>query len=119
MNYFSYRIKLLNLTRERERIRKLYSKDLEVAKKENDREGIESLLSALRYEQNQPEEKIKLLKTHYLLSIADRLSLSTPPITEKDELWEQGDFSGRYVLTNKGITELRDIIRKKKERLLN
>ena len=114
MNYFSYRLKLSKYSRERERLRKLYSKDLEVAKKKNDREEIESLLSALSHEQREPEEKMNLLKTHYLLSIADRLSLPTPPITEKDGQWEQSGFSGRYFLTNKGITELRSLIRQER-----
>lgn len=114
MNYFSYRLKLFNYSRKRERIRKLYSKDLEVAKKKDDREEIESLLSALDYEQSEPEEKIKRLKTQYLISIADKLSLPTPPITEKEERWEESGFSGRHVLTNKGITELRSLIRQEK-----
>ncbi len=114
MNYFSYRLKLFNYSRKRERIRKLYSKDLEVAKKKDDREEIQSLLSALDYEQSEPEEKIKLLKTQYLISIADKLSLPTPPITEKEEGWEESGFSGRHVLTNKGITELRSLIRQEK-----
>jgi hypothetical protein len=111
MNFLSYRIKLFKYSRESEQIRKSYLKDLDVAKKKGDREEIQSLLSALQYEQSEPEDKIKLLKTHYLISIADKLSLPTPPITEKDERWEKGDFLDRYVLTNKGITELRGLIR--------
>jgi hypothetical protein len=54
------------------------------------------------------------LKTQYLVSIADKLSLPIPPITKEDERWEQSGFSGRHVLTNRGITELRSLIRQEK-----
>lgn len=115
MNYFSYRIKLFKYSRESERIRKFYAKDLEIAKKKGDRDEMQGLLSVLYHEQSEPEEKIKLLKTQYLISIANKMSLPTPPISGKDERWEESLFSAMHVLTNKGISELRSLIRQEKK----
>jgi len=58
MTYFSYRMKLFKYSKERERIRKAYSKDFREARKKRDTAEIQSLGSALDFEQSEPEIKL-------------------------------------------------------------
>ena len=61
------------------------------------------------------DEEISILTTDNLIRKARRRFVPIPP-HETEEMWEQCDkISNRYVLTNKGISELRSSLRKERK----
>ena len=57
-------------------------------------------------------EEIAVLITQYFRHKAEKKFLPVPPINDKDGFWEQGQYTGKWYLTKKGITELQSLIRK-------
>lgn len=118
MNYFAYKKALIRLNRNRDKENKALSKSIEEAKRTGGLEKAREVYQSESFELNMIYEKILTLKTQYLSDIADKKSLPIPPRNEKDGLWESGHYTGRWYLTNKGIAELRSLIRKdRKERM--
>jgi hypothetical protein len=64
------------------------------------------------------DDEILGLHSRYLVSKAVKRILPIPPFSEEDDIWERSNFTGKHHLTEKGIREVRGIIRnEKKERM--
>jgi len=118
MNYFSYKKALIRLNRNRDTESKALSKSIEEAKRTGGLEKAREVYQSESFELDMINEEIAVLKTRYLRYRAEKKSLPIPQMNDKDGLWETGHYTGRWYLTNKGITELLSLIRKdRKERM--
>ncbi|MFA5858002.1 MAG: hypothetical protein WC955_02935 [Elusimicrobiota bacterium] len=113
MNYFTYRYLLFKLNKQKDKLNRSFN-ELSNKNPNNDTNEYQNKLADLGYEDNCLQEDIALLKTRYLRDLASKLSLPIPDWKE-NEMWEQDGQQGRYYLTNKGITYLRDSIRKEQK----
>lgn len=118
MNFISYKYQLNKLNRERKREgKKLWPKVKEAEKKGGHEAGNEVYQSE-SFDYIYVEERIDLLKTLYLRGIGNKMSLPIPEMNSNEGYWETGHVTPEWRLTNKGITEIRRLIRKeRKERL--
>lgn len=114
MNYLSYRKDLFSLSRKKEQERKLLYKAIASAGKKGGRDAEIEVYQTECFDLEKAEEKILILKSRYLISIADKIYLPIPPITDKEGLWKHGRYIQAWFLTEKGFTELRSTIRKEK-----
>lgn len=117
MNYFSYRISLNKLNKQRNKIDKPYKKQYDEAKKEKDEEKKEEIASLAIYELGEIDDEILFLEQRYLRSIATKYLIQLPPVIEEEKggLWERSQYNGNYRLTNEGIRQLRSEIRKERK----
>lgn len=111
MNYLSYRIELCKLTRKRDRESKIFYKEVEEVKKKNDPVALDEVYQTESFDLRSVDENISSLVTKYLASKANQKFLPVPPMNDKDGFWEQGHVTREWYLTNKGITEVRKLIR--------
>ena len=117
MNYFSYKKALSKLNRNRDKENKVLSKLFEEAKRTGGLEKAREVYHSESFDLDSINEEIAILRTLYILHKAEKKFLPVPPINDKDELWKQGHYTGKWYLTNKGITKLQSLIRKdRKER---
>lgn len=115
MNYFLYVKSLRKLNRDRDRVnKKAFSKLIKETAKTSSSEKLseDELDQSIIIDLDIIDDEISTLKTGYLIHIANNKSLPIPPITDKDGLWERSIFTDGWHLTNKGITEVRSLIRK-------
>jgi hypothetical protein len=112
MNYLSYRKALRILNREREKVGKAISESVEEARKTGGEAKAEEVYRDEYVRLEWIDEKIYKLVTRYLINKATQTFLPTPSLSEKDGLWERSSTTGDYYLTDKGIAEMRGIIRK-------
>ena len=122
MNYFSYRISLRKLNHKKDKIIKLYSKLIKEAKKTDADKETEDLYVDEGFEISMIDDNISVLKSNYIIHKADKRSLPLPSQPSENDsnndLWDRHPGTGEYCLTNKGITEIRDLIRKDKKEAL-
>lgn|SRR5574341_169174 len=118
MNYFSYKYKLFILNRKKERENEILWAKIEEAEKKGGHEAGNEAYQTESNEYQYLDEQIDLLKTQYLRSIANKMSLPIPVMNSDEGYWETGHVTPEWRLTNKGITEIRRSIRKeRKERV--
>lgn len=93
-----------------------YAKDIWAARKLKDKEKIESLEHARRFEIDLHDEEEGAHVTKKLLAKARRLRVPVPHTYNEDrtesEHWYQGQYTGRRLLTSRGIAALREEIRR-------
>jgi len=118
MNYFSYRKSLRKLSCKRDREEKRLWKLVDEADKTGGYDEADSVLQTEKFYLMVIEDEIAHLKTQYIISKAEKMSLPTPSVTDKDGLWEMGNYTRKWCLTNKGITEMRREIRKERKEIL-
>ena len=116
IEYLKYRAKLAKLFRQKEAIRNAYADDIRKAQKEGkSREDIQSIEHSSYFEESMVDEEILILATDHLISKARRRFVPIPP-HETEGMWERCDtISNRYVLTSKGISDLRSSLRKEQK----
>jgi hypothetical protein len=116
IEYLKYRAKLAKLFRQKEAIRNAYADDIRKAQKEGkSREDIQSLEYSSYFEESMVDEEISILATDNLIRKARRRFVPIPS-HKADGMWEQCDtISKRYVLTSRGISELRSSLRKEQK----
>jgi len=112
MNYLSYRKALHILNLEREKAVKAISESVQEAKKTGGEVKADEVYRDEYVKLELIDEKISELVTRYLINKATLRFLPTPPVSEKEGFWERGWNTGAYYLTDKGIAEVRGIIRK-------
>jgi len=104
------------LTWQRARLDKAYAKGINAARKLKDKEKIESLEQDHRFEIDLYEEEEDAYLTKVLLSKARRLRVPVPHRYNEDstesEHWYEGNYTGRWYLTTRGVTALREEIRR-------
>ena len=118
MNWFSYRISLYKLQRERNKERKTLFKLIEETKKKDGQKIANEMYQTESVNLNIIDGELIYLKTRYLISIAEKMSLPTPRLNEKDGMWEESHYTNKWQLTNKGITEIRKLIRQERKEKL-
>lgn len=114
--YLKYRAKLAKLFSQKEAIRNAYADDIRKAQKEGkSRDDIQSLEHSSHFEESMVDEEISILATDNLISKARRRFVPIPS-HETEGMWDQCDtISNRYVLTSKGISEVRSSLRKEQK----
>lgn len=118
MNWFSYRISLCKLQRERNKESKALFKLIEEAKKKGSQKIANDVYQTESVNLNIIDGELVYLKTRYLISIAENMSLPTPELNEKYGMWEESHYTDKWQLTNKGITEIRRLIRQERKEKL-
>jgi hypothetical protein len=115
IEYFKYRAKLIKLFCQKETVRSAFAEDIRKAQKEHRTKDVESLEYESFFEESLLDEEISILATDNLIRKARRHFVPIPT-NEVDGMWEQcSKISTRYVLTNKGISELRSSLRKERK----
>ena len=116
IEYLKYRAKLTKLFRQKEAIRSAYADDIRKARKEGKpSDDIQFLEHSSYFEESMVDEEISILATDNLIRKARRRFVPTPS-RDDDGMWEQCDtISNRYVLTSKGISELRSSLRNERK----
>jgi hypothetical protein len=112
MNYFSYRKALFKLHQERQRVSEAISKLVEEARKTGGEAKAREVYQIEGLDFEMIDDEILDLVSRYLVNKANKRVLPVPPLSEKDGLWERSNFTGRHHLTDKGITEIRKMIRR-------
>lgn len=115
MNYLKYRISLYKLHKKRDKAYANLSKQVDDARKSGGEEEAQMVWQTESYDLDMVDEEISILRTRYWRSKAAKMILEVPPITDKDGFWETGHCTNRWFLTFKGITELRQLIRKERK----
>lgn len=105
-------------------LERAYKKDIAEARKAKDRDKVASLESDRRFELDMHDEEDDSLLTKALLAKARRLRVPVPRRHNEDkpesEYWYVGNYTGTWCLTTKGVSILREDIRKEvKEGLRN
>lgn len=93
-----------------------YAKDISAARKLKDREKVESLECDHRFEIDLHDEEEDAYLTKKLLSKARKLRVPVPHRYNEDktesEHWYEGRYTGRWYLTTRGFSALREEIRR-------
>jgi len=93
-----------------------YAKDIAVARKANDRARAQSLEENRQFEIDLHDEDEDAHITKTLLRTARRLRVPIPHRYNGDrsesDLWYEGRFTGRWCLTSKGVSAVREEIRR-------
>ena len=93
-----------------------YAKDISAARKHKDNEKVESLERDHRFEIDLHDEEEDAYLTKKLLSKARQLRVPVPHRYNEDktesEHWHEGDYTGRWFLTTRGFSALREEIRR-------
>lgn len=111
MNYLSYRIKLYKLNRKRDKEDKSLSKKIEETRKKGGYDAANKIYQTEGVDLQLIDEEISLLATQYFIQKARKDLLPIPSMNDKDGLWEESHLTGKWYLTNKGITEIHTLIR--------
>lgn len=110
-----YRWSLNRLFRKIAQERKFYDKLINEAKKRGPKKDEIVILEHEFFSSyDEYREEIGNLITQRLLRKARRLMLPIPSLSDKN-MWDRSQFSNRSILTEKGITELRAIIRREQK----
>jgi hypothetical protein len=103
----------------RDLLDRAYERDIAAARKTKDRERIESLERDRQFELEVYDEEDDAYITERLVKEARRLRVPVPHRFNEDgtesEHWEQGRYFGRAYLTRRGISALREEIRKERK----
>lgn len=115
MNFLTYRITLYKLSRERDKEYTRLYKLVEEAEKKGGREAGQLEYASENFDAKSLDDEIAYLKGQFLISKAERMSLPIPPVTDKYDVWGLSYHTNKWLLTNKGVMELRQIIRKEQK----
>jgi hypothetical protein len=110
MHYLTYLKKLRKLERERDKELETLTRLAREAEKEGGRDAGLAVWQTEDYELKNLDFEITLLKTQFLRSPAERLSLPFPKFSKEDGFREQGRYDPRWYLTNEGIVKVRSQI---------
>lgn len=112
LEYIKYSRKLRSLTKKLDETNSFYSgKIREAEKKKEGREEVDSLISEAIFEESMLKEEISIHVTNYLAEYATKHFISIPD-RDEEGMWQKCRYmSERRVLTNKGISKLRSLIR--------
>lgn len=107
-----FHIKINQLSKQKEHVCALFAKDIMQARNANKPlNEIQSLESERSFEVGSVDEKIAILFTNYL-TLQARRNFVPIPSHDVDGLWNQCRLTdNRNVLTNKGINELKTLLR--------
>lgn len=114
-----YRLGIRKLLRKKKKIYVSYLAELRKVKNNGGlKDDIDAIEASAAFENAMIMEEISILITNYYRALAAHYFLPMPPL-EDEGVWEQCSITSyQWVLTNKGISELRSTIRKeKRERL--
>ena len=93
-----------------------YAKDIAVARRTNDKDRVESLERGHQFEIGMHDEEDESYLTKNLVATAHKLRVQVPRIYEegstKSENWREGHYTGKWHLTTRGVSALREEIRK-------
>lgn len=117
MNYISYGWQLFKLNRKRDGADKSLSRMIEEARKKGGEEAANETYQTESFELRIIEAEIPILVTRYLADKANKKLLPIPPMNKDGGYWELSHEIGKWHLTNKGITELRKLIREDSKEL--
>lgn len=100
-----------------------FHKKLEEAKRTGNPEFIQEILQIESFPLRELDEEISVLMTQRLTSIAENLLLPLPPkpipeegdVVVENDIWRRSDFSGKWYLRTKGISEVRTLIRQERK----
>jgi hypothetical protein len=110
-----YRWRLNRLSRKIALERKHYNKAIDEAKSRRAKQQEIALLESEFFSSyDEYREEIENLITQRLIRKARRLMLPIPSHNDEN-MWGRCQFSNHYILTEKGITELRAIIRREQK----
>ncbi len=112
MNYLAFRLSLFKLHRERRKLRILIPRAAQEARRTGGESKARQVWDDAAFDFDEIDDKILGLITSYLVSKANQNFLPTPSVSDENEMWERCNFTGIYHLTDKGIREVREIIRK-------
>lgn len=105
----------LKLEWQREILDCIYAKEIATARKSQDHQRIEEIEHEQRFEIDLHTEEFDLFITKQLLKKANKLRVPTPhrynPDKTESDHWYEGHYTARWLLTNKGVTAIRDEIR--------
>ena len=106
-----FRWRLNRLYAKRYKALKDYRKDIAEAKKQKEnKEKIEGLVNEEQFTYQEYQDEITSLVTDHLRLKARKLMIPLPDFGDENS-WERSGFSNRYILTEKGIFDLKTKIR--------
>lgn len=111
MNFVSYRIGLFKLNRERDKVTKVISKLAQKAQETGGGKAAQEVWQSEGFQIDMVDNKILGLVTRYLLNKSNKRFLPVPSVSEESGMWERNVFTGGYHLTDKGIREIRRMVR--------
>lgn len=118
MNWFSFRKSLCKLKNERDKENDSLSRLIKEAQKKGGYEAATQVYQSESVDLNIIDDEIANLITQYLIFKAKKMLLPTPPVTDKEGLWEWSNYINRWSLTTKGIAEIRRLIRQERKEKL-
>lgn len=115
MNTLILQFRLWRLQRQNDRLETMYAATIRKARKQpNHPYEEEELYGELSLERDLIDDEIATLLTRHLCSTANRLMLPIPK-RDEDGMWLQSPLNpNRWLLSPKGVTELRSAIRKER-----
>ena len=97
-------------------IDKAYAKDIAAARKANDTGKVGALERDHQFEIGMHEEEEDAYLTRTLVTTARQLRVQVPRIYEegstKSEHWREGHYTGKWYLTTRGVSALREEVRR-------
>jgi len=116
IEHVRYRAKLVKLFRQKKTVRSAFVEDIRKAQKEGKpRETYSALEHQSYFEESMIDEEISILATDNSIRMARRPFVPIPS-RKTGGIWEQCHTIGnRWVLTSKGISELRSSLRTKRK----
>lgn len=120
LHYLFFKKEINRLYKRKRKIEKAYQSEIEAAyeqqKKANE---IESIKSCAYHEVKMIDEEISLIVTDYWLKVSNKHFLPLPSAKEND-MWDECTImSKRRVLTNTGVTKIRNEFKDYKEGRFN
>jgi hypothetical protein len=116
LGWLSYRYKLRRLQKQKTRLYRLYSKDIDKARrKKMSHDEIDDIIRNEKEECDVVDDEISQIQTDYLPSQADKLLLPAPKFDAKSGMWKQSKITDRYHLSPTAATDLRAAIRKEQK----
>ncbi len=111
MNFISYRLALFKLNRKRGEVVKAISKLAEEARKTGGERRAQEIWQTESFDIDMVDDEILGLVTRYLVNKANKRFLPVPSLSEGSDIWDRSNFTGKYHLTDKGIREIRKMVR--------
>lgn len=109
------RLKIRKLRLVQKKINKSCNRDIEIAKNQKkDPNEIEGIRQYSYFEYSMIEEEISEIISNHLISIARKKIIPIPDYKDS-EMWFQGEYRRRKILTEKGISQLRLLIREENQ----
>lgn len=111
--------KRIQLPFQRMLLERVFSREIDDARRAKDYDKAESLERDYHFEMSMHSEEEDAYETKRLISKAQQMRLSIPTRYDEDgsssTFWYEGQYTGRWYLTNEGILLLRGAVRKEKK----